>query len=138
MDALPELIIIDIGGNDLDGSDVFVTEVAAELLLHVKKILDRIPAYICPRAVILEQHRRSRIRGLDTNYVSYNRRLVEWHSCMSALHRIDARISFQPLFGLNGPLWFRELVDGVHLNSEAQQAYLHIIQYVIHSAYHGF
>lgn len=99
VDALPGLLIIDIGGNDLSSSEVPETEVAADLLLYVQKILDRIPPYIRPRAVILEQHRRSHIRGLDSNYVAYSRHLAKWHSCIVALYRIDSCIDSSSRMG---------------------------------------
>lgn len=133
---LPELIIVDLGGNDLTDPSINITERSAELLLHLQKIMDRIPSYIQPRVVILEQHHRSRVAGLDTNYVACNRRLNMWHSCITALPRVDYRFGFQRLLGLNGPHWFRELMDGIHLSPDALHDYLRTIQFVIRSFYH--
>lgn len=58
----PELIIVDIGRNDMVNPNVICVEVAADLFLHLVKILDRILPYRRPRVVLLEQHLASRVQ----------------------------------------------------------------------------
>lgn len=133
----PELLIVDLGGNDVARSSCPVNELAAELLLHLRKILDHLPAYLFTWVVILEQHKRSRVPSAMLHHSLYNLRLQDWHLAIAALHRIDDRISFQRLRGCNGPRWYRELTDGVHLTNGAQWAYLTTLQYIIRMAYHS-
>lgn len=75
------LIIVDIGGNDMNDPDVNCAEVAADLLLHLTKIMDCIPAYRRPRMVLLEQHCRRRISGPDMNYVVWLIGTLIWKRC---------------------------------------------------------
>lgn len=133
----PELILVDLGGNDIARSDLPVNELAAELLLHLRKILDHIPACLFTRVIILEQHKRSRVPSSMVHHSLYNAQLGDWHLAMVALSRIDDRISFQRLRGFNGHRWYRELSDGVHLTVEAQWAYLRALQFAIRMAYHA-
>lgn len=109
---------------------------AADLLLHLRKILDRLPACLMTKVVIMEQHKRSRVPRAMIHFSFYNCLLRDWHRAVSAFHRLDDRISFQRLRGYNGNRWHKELTDGVHLNNETQWAYLHTLQYVIRQAYH--
>lgn len=132
----PELIIVDIGGNDVARPMAPIDEIVAELLLHLRKILDHLPAGLFPKVVILEQHKRSRVPRAMIHHSLYNSLLRQWHHAVSALYLIDDRFSFQKLRGCNGNRWHRELVDGVHLTSETQWAYLRTLLYIIRQAYH--
>lgn len=44
----PELIIVDISGNEMSNPNVVCAEVAVDLFLHLTKILDRTPHYCRP------------------------------------------------------------------------------------------
>lgn len=95
-----------------------------------RKILDHLLVCLFTRVVILEQHKHSPL-----HYFLYNILLRNWHMSIDAFHRIDERISFQKLQGLNGNRWFHELSDGVHLTTESQWDYLCTI-HVIRKSYH--
>lgn len=137
VDFKPKLIIVDLGDNDVACSSCPVAELAAELLLHLCRILDHLPACLFTQVVILEQHKCNRVPSTMVHYSLYKLRLWDWHMAMAAFARIDECITFQRLRGSSRHRWYRDFTDGVHLNTKMQWAYLSTLQYVIRMAYHA-
>lgn len=115
----PEVLILDLEGNDLTNPDLDVHYLSGDLLVTIQNILDQLPAILSTRVVLLEQHYRNKVAGSGLHNSVYNHWLYEWHEDLSAFECIDPRIKFQPLLGLNGSQWFAELCDGVHLKEDA-------------------
>lgn len=88
------------------------------------------------RVIIIEQRKHSGVLQAMIHHSLYNTLLRQWHQSMAALHHRDYRLSFQRVRGFDGNRWHKELIDGVHLTSETQWAYLCSLLYVIHQAYH--
>lgn len=130
-----EFIIVDLGGNDVAHPTDHIDIMVAELFVHLRKILDCLPACLFTRVVINEHHNCSRVPHSIIHYSLYSTLLRDWHQHVVALHLIDDHISFQRLWGFNGNHWFCELSDGVHLTMETQWDYLRTLQYVIRKAY---
>lgn len=102
LDFKPELIILDICGNDLSQYEVTAGEASAQILVFLLSLLDDLLACLMTRVVLIEQHFRNRIPGSFVHYSLLNHCIRDWHNVICAIEGIDHRISSQRLLGLNG------------------------------------
>lgn len=132
----PDLIVMDIGGNDMSIRSVDPQASAMALIFFLRYL-----AYILrcrkgyyPVITILEQHYRSRAPRHALRPQIINQRLAHWHYLLGTWAAQYQDISFVRLHNLNMAGWMAELVDGVHLTATAMFEYLRTVQHAVLSA----
>lgn len=91
----PEVLIIDMGVNNLSRSEMMVGETLAHFLVILRSILGALPACLLTCVVLLEQDYPNRILGSMVYYAFLNHWIDEFHEYLRALWRVDLRISFK-------------------------------------------
>lgn len=132
----PDLIVLDIGGNDMSVRSVDPQASAMALIFFLRYL-----AYILrcrkgyyPVITILEQHYRARSPRHALRPLVVNQRLAHWHYLLDSWAQQYSDIRFVRLHNLNLAGWMSELADGVHLTPAAMGHYLDTIQHSVLTA----
>lgn len=132
----PDIILLDIGGNDMSlGSiDPQASAMAFFFFLRYMAYILRCQKGFYPVILIIEQHYRSRSSRFLLKPQAINHRLAHWHYLLESWAAQHPDICFVHLQHLNRAGWMSELVDGMHLNAASMFAYLCTIHHSVLAA----